>query len=411
MKKVFITLFLSVIIIGCVETITDNTSTSSSAPTIELKKPITGDTVVVGKNKIEYSATDGANGGGLTHYEIFLNDVFIQKVTQNTDGTNPNLYLNVDSTSLFKRIKYYVIVYNKAGKLKVSKVQENIFVKESPPKAPGNLVLTRINDYAINLLWDDSSSNETNYEVWRKDGLEGNYRIVKTLPKNIISTNDEGLSAYIDYSYKVRATNNSGASGFSNEVSTSSVPGGIWNLQAEAIGASSIRLTWNDFVPNELGFIIERQNSLGQWSRLSPNAAPNTTEYFDTSVQPSLTYKYRIAYYTASGVSGYSNEISVSTYYTDVPNPKDLIVSYNAQTFTTLLKWSDVTTLERGVSIERKTGSEGAFKVIGSTTSDVTQFTDNTIEKGNTYYYRIRYILTDRTFSQYSNTAQIPIPN
>ncbi len=407
-KLYFLTVVLVIFMWSCVENV-NNSQTSS--PTIQVYSPASGDTVHVGQNVINYQAADAAGGEGLSHFEIFINGTSSDVVAENSDGTNPALYLTVDSTLLFSKISYYVVVYNTAGRYAKSDVQDNLYVEESVPNAPGSLILTRLNDYTVNLLWDDSSSNELNYELWRKDGANGTYRRVQLLPANTISTDDSGLSIFIDYFYKVRAVNNAGPSDFSNEVSTSSASGGPWNLTAEAIGASKVILYWNDFALNELGFIIERTNSsTGNYERIAI-APRNSTEYTDNTVMASSGYKYRVAYYTSTTVSGYSNETTISTYYTDVQQPTNLTAVFTTSPDSVKLKWTDNTYLEKGTVIERRTGTGGDFTEIGSTESDVAKFADTTISRSTTYYYRIRQILGDRIYTDYSNTVQLKTPN
>lgn len=394
-------------ITGCVESLTDNQQ--SANPTIEIAKPLTGDTVVVGKNVISYQAADGVGGQGLSFYEVYVNTKFAGRFVQNTDGTNPEIFITVDSTLINSKISYSVKVYNKTGKAKESKLQENIFVRDKVPNSPTNLILTKLNDFAVNLLWDDKAANEKGYELWRKDGGSGTYRKIKTLPPNTISTDDSGISAFTDYFYKVRAYNDSGPSEFSNEVSTSSIPGGPWNLTAEAIGSSSIVLKWVDFAVNELGFIIERTDPFtGNFKRIAI-VARNTETFVDTDVQPSTGYRYRVAYYTSTATSGYSNEVSISTYYTDIAAPSNLTASIGSNFV--LLKWTDNSVVEKGTVIERKTGTTGNFVEYYTVASDITEAYDYNITKGQTYFYRVRQTLGTRTYTPYSNEVKVIIPN
>ncbi len=394
-------------LISCVEPLTD--SAQSAAPTIEIIKPVTGDSVMIGKNEVDYKAVDGTGGQGLSFYEVYINDKFTKKYVQNDDGTNPKIYLEIDSTLLGSTIKYFIKVYNKAGKAKESKVQENIYVKDKPPLAPSNLIIKKTSDYSVTLLWNDNSHNEKGFEVWRKDGSGGVFRKIKNLPPNTISTIDDGISPFVDYFYKVRAYNDSGPSEFSNEVSTSSLPGGQWNLQAEAIGASLIILKWNDFAVNELGFKIERTNPYTNNWEVIDIAAPNQTEYEDSNVQPSTAYKYRVAYFTSNSISGYSNEVSISTFYTDVDGPSNLYGYYSSGV---ILQWTnnDKLQITKGTIIERKTGIDGKFTEISTVDSDTTSFNDVNVQSGKTYYYRVRQKLANRIFTPYSNTISITIP-
>ncbi|MEG8945516.1 fibronectin type III domain-containing protein [Rosettibacter firmus] len=407
LKSCYFLISIIFLFISCVEPLTD--SQQSTTPNIEIIKPVTGDSIMVGKNRVEYKASDGTGGQGLSFYEVFINNRFVKRYAQNEDGTNPDIYLEIDSTLLGSSINYYIKVYNKSGKSKESKLQENIFIKDKPPAAPSNLIIKKTSDYSAILLWNDNSNNEKGFELWRKDGGGGVYRKIKTLPVNTISTTDDGLSPFIDYFYKVRAFNDSGQSEFSNEASTSNLPGGQWNLQAEAIGASLIILKWNDFAVNELGFKIERANSYTNTWEVIDIVSPNQTEYEDNNVQPSTAYKYRVAYFTSNSVSGYSNEVSISTFYTDVDGPSNLTAYYSSGV---ILQWTnnDKLQLTRGTIIEKRAGSYGKFVEIGNVESDSTSFVDYNIESGKTYYYRVRQKLSNRIYTPYSNTVSITIP-
>jgi Fibronectin type III domain len=392
----------------CVESVTD--STSAATPSITIYSPKTGDTVRVGKNLINYAASDGSGGTGLSYYELYINGTYSQKITQNTDGTNPAIYLALDSTYLHKRFSYYINVYNKAGKIKTSKTQDNIYVMDKLPAAPGNLILSSISNNEVLLHWDDSSSNEAGFELWRKDvgGTTSiDYRKIATLSPNTITTRDGGLSPFVAYYYKVRAFNESGYSNFSNEASTSSSTGGPWNLRAEAIGASSVRLLWNDFVTNEDGFLIERTDPTTNAFKVLALTNPNTTEYYDNTVSANTGYTYRIAYFVKQSNSPYSNEASVSTYYKDFSAPSDLTATDLGAGSIILLHWTDNNpNIQQGTIVERKDGGNSDYNQIATVLKDSTIFHDSlNLQPGTQYIYRVRQILYQNTYTPFSNTT------
>ena len=295
--KILILLIIGSFSYSCVESLSD-TTTSTANPTIGITYPKTNDTIIVGKNPIYYTASDGSGGQGLSHFELFINGVYVQKASVNTDGTNPAIYITVDSTMIGKTIKYYLIVYNKQGKLKISSVQENIYIKDKPPTAPTNLFASFTTASNVTLIWNDNSANEKGFELWRKDiGTAGviDYRRIKTLTENTISTTDIGLSSFSAYYYKIRSFNSSGYSAFSDEVSPASSTGGPWNLRAEGIGDNLIRLTWTDFVPNENGFILEKMDTYTSSFKQLKVLAANTVTYDDVeNIIAGATYTYRI---------------------------------------------------------------------------------------------------------------------
>lgn len=399
--------------IRCVESLTDTQNTTT--PSIDIYSPKSGDTVKVGQTYINYKAVDGSSGQGLAYYDLFVNGGFVNRTSQNTDGTNPNLYLKVDSTLVGTTISYYIVVYNKQGKLKTSKTQTNIFVKDKEPKAPGNLFVSKINDYDVILHWDDSSYNEKGFELWRRDiggGVDISYRKISTLPTNTITTKDQGLSPFVNYFYKVRAYNTTGPSPFSNEASTSGTQGGPWSLKAEAIGATSVRLRWIDFVSNEDGFMIQRTDPTTNNFQTIVLTDANVTEYYDNTVKANTGYRYRVAYFVKQSNSTFSNEASVTTYYKDFPAPSNLTaVFYTGQGIN--LEWVDNNVnVQQGTIIERKE-SLGAdtYVEVGTAAPNQTKFIDSTVQPGTLYVYRVRQILTTNTYTPYSNTVTINVPN
>lgn len=398
---------LSIIYFGCVDSIIDN---KAGTPSITIYSPASNDTVKIGQNLINYEASDHANGTGLSSYEVYLNGGLVNTIGQNTDGTNPVLYLIVPETLLGQKINYSVKVYNQSGQSTQSNNFENIFVIDNIPDRPANLVLTRLNDHSVNLLWDDSSDNETSFELWRKVSSSGYYGTnpYKILPANSISTDDVGLSPTIEYFYKVRAVNGTGSSAFSNEVSTSGSSTNLWDLKAYAIGSSAVHLKWIDFFPNELGFILERINPIsGNWERVQPLPLRNTTEYFDYNVSANTTYQYRITYYTNTTIGPWSNTVIITTYYTDDVPPKDL-VAINISGGNVRVSWTDNSDLEDGTVIERKKGDNGTYVVAGQVGEDVTVFNE-TLNESAKYYYRARHILTDKVYTYFSNEASVVI--
>jgi hypothetical protein len=398
-------LLFGVILFGCVESVTD--TQTSTTPTIDVFSPKTGDTVKVGQNVINYQAADGSSGQGLSYYELYVNKTFVKKYTQPSDG-NPVIYLQVDSALIHTRISYSIKVFNLGGKFKESKLQDNIYVKDKIPQAPTNLVLSRYGNNSVILKWDPyQPKNADGFELWRRDvinGVEIPYRKIKTLPTSNLSYTDGNLSQYQEYSYYLNAYNESGSAA-SNIVSTSSLPDGPWNLQAEAIGASSVHLKWVDFALNETAFQIERTDpATNEFKILKITEGPNITEYYDNSVSASTAYSYRVAYFTQTTMSSYSNVVTLTTFHADVTPPSDLTSTFVAQGLQ--LSWKDNSqSLSKGTVIERQIGTND-FVEIGNVSSDQTSFIDRAPVSGVSYY-RVRQILGTKTYTPYSNILRV----
>src|SRR5204863_127812 len=68
----------------------------------------------------------------------------------------------------------------------------------------------------VNLLWTDNSSDEIRFEIERRSG-NGGFQQVATVNADATFYSDTGLAPGTTYTYRVRAANGAGASGYSNE--------------------------------------------------------------------------------------------------------------------------------------------------------------------------------------------------
>ncbi|HEY4207061.1 MAG TPA: fibronectin type III domain-containing protein, partial [Puia sp.] len=90
-------------------------------------------------------------------------------------------------------------------------------VLPAAPVAPTNLSATATSSSA-SLTWQDNSTNETGFQVYRSNNNNSSYVLMATLPAGSTSYQDAGLFANATYYYKVNAAGVGGQSAFSNEV-------------------------------------------------------------------------------------------------------------------------------------------------------------------------------------------------
>jgi subtilisin family serine protease len=87
----------------------------------------------------------------------------------------------------------------------------------SPPAAPGGLTVAAATSSQINLAWSDSSGNEDGFAIERCQGSGcANFAPIATVSAGVTSFADNGLAANTTYSFRVRAYNAAGNSGYSN---------------------------------------------------------------------------------------------------------------------------------------------------------------------------------------------------
>ncbi len=80
------------------------------------------------------------------------------------------------------------------------------------PEAPGNLTATPVSSDRIAVEWEDRSSLEDEFTVYRSANTSSNFLYLTSLPANTISYLDTGLFSNATYYYRVEASNAGGDS-------------------------------------------------------------------------------------------------------------------------------------------------------------------------------------------------------
>lgn len=84
------------------------------------------------------------------------------------------------------------------------------------------------------------------------------------------------------------------------------------NLSIKALSHEKIKLSWSDNSNNEDGFGIERKKEAGSYVLIS-NVGSNTSSFEDKGLEVTTLYYYRVYAYNGSGISSYSNCVSITT--------------------------------------------------------------------------------------------------
>src|SRR5205823_5882048 len=83
-----------------------------------------------------------------------------------------------------------------------------------PPAAPTNLSVRVNSSTELDLAWMDNSTDENGFEIQRQ-GSAGEWLRIAVLAPNSTRFSDFGVSPGSVYTYRVRALNDAGASGWS----------------------------------------------------------------------------------------------------------------------------------------------------------------------------------------------------
>lgn len=194
------------------------------------------------------------------------------------------------------------------------------YCSTTPPAAPTNLTANAASTSQINLAWTDNDTSESGFKIERCTGPGcTDFTQVATVGTNVTAYANTGLSASTTYTYRVRAYNGAGDSGYSDPASATTLaapalPAAPSNLTATAASKSQINLAWTDNASNEDGFKIERckGSSCTNFAQIATVGA-NVATYANTGLSSNTAYRYRVRAYNAAGNSAYSNIAGATT--------------------------------------------------------------------------------------------------
>ncbi|MVM39321.1 hypothetical protein GO730_20055 [Spirosoma sp. HMF3257] len=222
----------------------------------------------------------------------------------------------------------------------------------------------------VNLSWKDNSTNETKFEIERKDFTT--FVKVGEVGANVTTYQDKTAAENTTYIYRVRAGFATNFSGYSNEFTVTtplSPPGNPTGLVAVAQGTSGIKLTWNNGSGSTpVDYQVERGTSSGgPFTLLQTVSYSRTPTITDLSVSGGSQYCYRVRSRNTGGTSGYST-VACATMPLSPTNVKNL-VAQAVSSSSIKLTW-DRFGKETGISIERRTGQTGNWSQIATTLAD-----------------------------------------
>jgi hypothetical protein len=252
------------------------------------------------------------------------------------------------------------------------------------PAVPSGLTGTPASGTQVNLTWIDHASNETGYQVERKDP-GGSFVVIDTLPADSTSYMDTALVPDTFYQYRVVATNFVDNSPYSNifNITTPIPPAKPTGSHPTAIAPHSISFSWNDIADNEDGYRISRE-AAGSTAIVIAQLPRNSTDYIDNGVNPGTSYEYHIQAYNVAGYNDFSG-FNIST-LTDAPTA----LTASAGTGEIDLAWTaPAATVDLTYNVYRGTspGGEDVAPLASGLTSP--EYADTSAVPGTTYYYTV----------------------
>jgi len=273
-----------------------------------------------------------------------------------------------------------------------------------PPAAPSLLTATALSSSSIRLAWTDNSSGPTVATGFLiEESTDGTtFAQVTTAPGGSTTIDLGGLSAATAYSFRVRAYDGAGNSGYSNVaqattgVGTATAPLAPSGLGATPATATSVTLTWTANSTNQTGYQLDRAIDAGFTQGLvtaNLPAAPATYTDAAQGLVPGNTYYYRIRATNSAGASANSNVAVASI---PVAPPKATNAAVTSVTTTQIdLSWTDnAGNAATGYLIERQVNG-GTFAnyanlpAFNHTPPSTYTWSDKGLTPGTAYEYHI----------------------
>jgi len=347
--------------------------------------------------RLSWDAVAGADG-----YEVYLatsSNGTYSKVADLTSGFATEWTTNLAlGTTYYYKLRAYTISNGARIFSAASEIQS---AAPSMP-APTGLKASASSYNKIKLSWN-KVSGASGYEVYRATAAEGPYSLIKTQKGN--SFTNSSLNTGTTYYYKVRTYRTinkqkvySDLSGAQSVQPMLSKPG---SLKTKTSGYNTARLTWRS-VKGASGYEVYRAAADGGTYNLVGTTASRS--FTDKTLEPYNTYHYKVrAYRNVSGGRAYGPESDVKTARTVLSNTRS-VKSYAAPPLGLRLSWKGVPGAT-SYQVYRSTLKTGTYILAGTSAS--TSFTDQGLDAGRTYYYRIRACRTVGESSVYGQDSPI----
>ena len=290
------------------------------------------------------------------------------------------------------------------------------------PAAPSALTAQAASSSAIDLAWQDNSSDETSFRV--ETLVNGAYQEVQILAAGTTRLQIGGLAAATSYSFRVRAANAAGNSAYSNTASATTqaatppppapTPAAPTALTAQAASSSAINLAWQDNSTNETSFRVEQLVGTG-YQEVQVLAA-GTLQVQIIGLAPGTAYTFRVRAANTAGTSGYSNIASAITTASTPPPPPSggapgapsSLSGWAASPGEVVLNWIDNASNETAFRVERSVN--GAFQEVATVGANITTARISGLPSGSGQLFRVRASNAAGP-SAYTNTAFVTTPS
>lgn len=284
------------------------------------------------------------------------------------------------------------------------------------PLAPGLVLAFRVTEAPsvttavaapagrIDVRWQDNSSNETGFEVYRSiSGVGGPYGSHSSTQAGVTTFSDVAITPGREYCYEVRAYRTTGRrttySEFSNAACAIAPPSVLVpsNAEAKPVSSSVIDVSWRDNADGETGFKVERSLDLGStWTPSVTMYGPNRTSATVFGQTSDQQVCWRVIAFNSYGDSDPSNVDCTAP-----PAAPANLAATSIDAHSSDLAWEDRSLVEDGYEVQRSLGT-GDWIVVVTLPANTSGYHDAGLASDTRYWYQVR-ALKDGGGSDFSN--------
>jgi titin len=272
-----------------------------------------------------------------------------------------------------------------------------------PPATPTDLTSDWQTLNQIHLLWWDRSDNEAAFVIERSGDGNSWYVLTDSWFPNTGYFTDENVSEGQTFSYRIRAVNAGGYSGYSNVIRVSAkkrvAPPAPYDLQAKTLSPYRIDLNWSNpifgmyDVPVATNIYRSAVSATDGFLKIG-EVTPEQFTYSDTTGKPKTKYWYRVGSANNFG-ENFSNVASATTL--GPPSmPTDLQVMSTKDSLGNdilVAHWTDASDDEDYFVLDRATDVNFTQNLLtANLKKNYTAATSIPFDEGMTYYFRIRAV-------------------
>lgn len=247
----------------------------------------------------------------------------------------------------------------------------------------------------IGVTWRDRSPNDSGFRVERRVAGAGPFAPLASVPPDVTSYFDVGVTPGVAYEYQVIASDGTIDSPPAATGPRTIRIEGPTQLQAVAGSGTHVFLTWVDNSASETGFRIERSRRFASSFNTVGTTLPDETSFVDRSASPETDYEYLVYAVSpspAGAVSPPSERTLVTTLAAAPPAPPvgaNGLRAVAAGSFRVDLTWTDGATDETAYRVERRAPG-GTFAALGAAlAANATAYSDLSPVAGATLEYRV----------------------